>query len=80
MTKVYDLDFIPVVKGLNSHYDLGYQMKINVVKDKSGKVIATFQSASENGPQVKPIAKDDIKVEMAEVPDNYHSNLSSIYK
>ena len=55
-------------------------MKINVVKDKSGKVIATFQSVSGNGPQVKPIAKDDIKVEMAEVPDNYHSNLSSIYK
>lgn len=55
-------------------------MNINVVKDKSGKVIATFQSASGNGPQVKPIAKDGNKVETASVPDNYHSNLSSIYK
>ena len=55
-------------------------MNINVVKDKSGKVIATFQSASGSGAQVKPLAKDGNKVETAEVPDNYHSNLTSIYK
>jgi hypothetical protein len=55
-------------------------MKINVVKDKSGKVVATFQTASGDGAQVKPITADGQKVEAAEVPDNYHSNLTSVYK
>lgn len=55
-------------------------MKINVVKDKSGKVIATFQSASGKGPQVKPIMTDGRKMEEMEAPENYHSNLVTIYK
>jgi hypothetical protein len=55
-------------------------MKINVVKDKSGKVVATFQSASGNGPQVKPIMADGRKMEEMDVSENYHSNLVTIYK
>lgn len=55
-------------------------MQINVVKDKSGKVLATFQSGSGNGAQAKPISSAGHKVEQLEVPENYRSNLGTIYK
>ncbi|NYF79112.1 hypothetical protein [Granulicella arctica] len=54
-------------------------MKINVVKDKSGKTIATFESASGDGPKLVPVLPEGHKVEQLEVAANYQSNLGSIY-
>ncbi len=53
--------------------------RIHVVKDKSGKVIASFEAASEGGPSVKPVLHDEHKVEEVEVPHNYMENLSVLY-
>jgi hypothetical protein len=55
-------------------------MQINVVKDSAGKVIGTFQTTTGNGPQVKPLAVEGLKIEKLEVAENYHSSLSTIYK
>ena len=54
-------------------------MKINVVKDKSGKVIATFETASERGVKVTPVLPDGHKVEQVEVENNYMDDLSAFY-
>jgi hypothetical protein len=54
-------------------------MKINVVKDKSGKIVASFPEFSENGFQVKPILPEGHKVELIDAPENYHSNPDLIH-
>jgi hypothetical protein len=52
-------------------------MKINAVKDQSGKVVATFESAT--GASVMPVLPAGHKVEQIEVADNYRDNLHLIY-
>jgi hypothetical protein len=54
-------------------------MKINAVKDKSGKVIATFQDGSGSDAQVKPILAGGQKVEQLEVAVSYQGNPEKIY-
>jgi hypothetical protein len=54
-------------------------MKIKVVKDRSGKVIATFESSSVNGTTLTPVLPDGHKVEEIEVAENYKDNLSAVY-
>jgi hypothetical protein len=54
-------------------------MKIHVVKDKSGKVITSFEAASETGPSVTPVLTDGSKVEEVEVASNYKDNLKVLY-
>jgi hypothetical protein len=55
-------------------------MQINAVKDSAGKVIATFQTATGNGPQVKPVAVAGQKIEPLQVAENYSASLTAIYK
>jgi hypothetical protein len=54
-------------------------MKINVVKDKSGKVIATFEKASGDGPSVTPELDQSMTVHEVEVADNYRQNVQAVY-
>lgn len=54
-------------------------MKINVVKDKSGKVVATIEAGSGHGPTVTPVLADGEKMETIEVAENYKENLSAFY-
>ena len=54
-------------------------MQINVVKDKSGKTIATFETATGSGPQVAPVLTAGHKVEELDVPENYKSDLKTLY-
>jgi hypothetical protein len=55
-------------------------MKISVVRDPSGKAIASFDSASgSGGVSVTPMLPDGHRIEEAEVPDNYLEDLSVIY-
>lgn len=55
-------------------------MKINVVKDASGKTIASFENASGSaGVTVTPVLPDGHSVEEVEVPDNYTEDLSILY-
>jgi hypothetical protein len=57
-------------------------MKIHVVKDKSGKVVATFEPAVGTGPSstLTPVLNDKETIGELDVPDNYKENLSTIYK
>jgi hypothetical protein len=52
-------------------------MHINVVKDNSGKTIATFEAAA--GLQISPAPEQNFKVESKEVPSGYHTKLESLY-
>jgi len=55
-------------------------MKVNVVKDEKGKVIATFEHAAPGGPSVKPVLKPGHKVHEVEAEESYKKNLKSFYE
>ena len=55
-------------------------MKIQVVKDKSGKPVGSFESASASGATVSPVLEQGQKVEAMEVAEGYHDKLQDIYK
>jgi hypothetical protein len=54
-------------------------MQINVVKDPTGKIIATYENAAQNSGQVVPVLPAGHKVEALQVSDNYRANLSALY-
>lgn len=54
-------------------------MKVNLVKDANGKVVATYEHASPGGPQLKPVLKQGHKVHQVEAPDNYKADIKSFY-
>jgi hypothetical protein len=55
-------------------------MKINVVKDKSGKVIATYEDPGGNGPKVTPELDQSHSVHLVEVPEDYRQDIQAVYK
>jgi hypothetical protein len=55
-------------------------MKINVIKDKNGKVIATFEKHVGEGPSVAPVLEHGHKVEELEVPENYKADIKAFYE
>lgn len=55
-------------------------MKIQVVKDKSGKTIGSFESASAAGATVSPVLDEGQKVETMDVGSDYHDKLTDLYK
>ena len=54
-------------------------MKIHVVKDKSGKVVASFETAAGSDPTLMPVLQDGEAMEEVEIADNYKENLSLLY-
>ena len=55
-------------------------MKVNLVKDDKGKVIATFENAISGGPSVKPVLKAGHKVLEVETDESYKKNIASFYE
>ncbi|MBV8280335.1 MAG: hypothetical protein JO170_34440 [Verrucomicrobia bacterium] len=55
-------------------------MKINLVKDANGKVVATFENAVAGGPVVKPVLKPGHKVHEVEAPEDYKKDIKAFYK
>ncbi len=55
-------------------------MKIQAVKDKNGKVVATYHEANGRGPSAEPVLEPGHKVEEMEVADNFHENLKAFYE
>ncbi len=55
-------------------------MRINVVRDEHGKVVATFENAAAGGPAIKPVLKAGHTVRQVEAPENYRAELKSFYK
>ena len=54
-------------------------MKINLVKDASGKVIATFENAAPGGQSIKPVLKPGQKIHEVEASENYKKDLKGFY-
>ena len=55
-------------------------MKINIVKDDKGKVVATFENPAPGGPTIKPKLKVGHKVHEVDAPENYKANIQAIYR
>lgn len=55
-------------------------MKINLVKDPNGKVVATFENAVGGGPLMKPVLKPGHTVQEAEVAEDYKKDIQGLYK
>lgn len=55
-------------------------MKVNIVKDENGKVIATFEHAVAGGPSVKPVLKPGHTVHEAEAHENYRADIKAFYR
>lgn len=54
-------------------------MKIQVVKDKYGKTLATFEKKND-GPKLEPQLHAGHSIEEVEVPEHYISDLNAVYK
>lgn len=55
-------------------------MKVNLVKDANGKVVATFENAAAGGPSVKPVLKPGHKVHEVEAAENYTADIKAFYQ
>ena len=55
-------------------------MKIQAVKDTSGKVIATFETASAKGATLMPVLEHGHTVHEIDVPEGYHKDIEAVYK
>lgn len=54
-------------------------MKLNLVKDKAGKVIATYEKAQGDGPSVTPELEHGHTVHEVEVAENYMHSIERVY-
>lgn len=55
-------------------------MKVNLVKDANGKVVATFENAVASGPAIKPVLKPGHTVHEVEVAEDYKAHIDALYK
>jgi hypothetical protein len=55
-------------------------MKVNVVRDKNGKVVATYENAVAGGPSVRPVLKPGHTVHEVEAEENYTADLKAFYE
>ena len=55
-------------------------MKIHAVKDKAGKVLATFESIAGEKPSITPVLEDGHRLEEMEVADNYRDQIKAFYE
>ena len=55
-------------------------MKVNVVKDANGKVIATFEDSRAGEPSLRPEPKPGHTVHVVEAAENYKADIKAFYK
>jgi hypothetical protein len=54
-------------------------MKVNVVKDSEGKVVASFENPVGNGPSVRPVLKPGHTVHEVEATEKYTDDVPAFY-
>ncbi len=54
-------------------------MKLNIVKDDKGKVVATFENPVAGGPSIRPVLKPGYKVHEVEAPEDYKADIKALY-
>ena len=55
-------------------------MKVNVIRDGNGKVVATFEKSVAGGPQLRPQLKAGHTVHEVDATDSYKKNITEFYK
>jgi hypothetical protein len=55
-------------------------MKVNLVRDQNGRVVATFENAAAGSPSIKPVLKPGHTVHAVEAPENYKADIKAFYK
>ena len=55
-------------------------MKVNILKNKAGRVIASFEAEANTGLRLAPQVAKGQKLEQLEVPNDYRSRLDVVYK
>jgi hypothetical protein len=55
-------------------------MKVNVVRDSKGKVVATFENPVGDGPSVKPVLKPGHTAHEVEAEQNYTDDIPAFYE
>jgi hypothetical protein len=55
-------------------------MKVNVIKNEHGKVIATFENANPGGPSLRPVLEAGHKVHEVEAAEDYTKDIDSFYR
>jgi hypothetical protein len=55
-------------------------MKVNVVKDSSGRVVAAFEKPAPSGPQIAPQLQPEYTVHEVDASDNYKQNPMTFYE
>lgn len=55
-------------------------MKVNLVKDENGKVVATFENPTADGASVRPVLKPRHTVLEVEADENYKSDITAFYQ
>ena len=54
-------------------------MKVNVIRDEKGKVVATYEPSRPGGPQLKPLLKPGHTEEQVEAHENYTADIPAFY-
>jgi hypothetical protein len=55
-------------------------MKINVVKDEHGRVVATFEDPAAGAPSLRPVLKAGHTVQRVEAAESYKKDIQAFYK
>ena len=55
-------------------------MKLNLVKDANGKVVATFENAAAGAPALKPVLPPKHTVHEVDAPENYKADITKFYQ
>jgi hypothetical protein len=55
-------------------------VKVNVIKNERGKVVATFENDAPGGPFLTPVIKPGYRVEQVDALENYAEDLRTFYK
>jgi hypothetical protein len=55
-------------------------MKVNVVKDASGKVVATFENPVDGAPSLRPELKPGHTVHVVEAAEGYTADIKVFYE
>lgn len=55
-------------------------MKVNVIKDENGRIVATFENATPEGASVRLVLKPGQTVHEVEAEENYKADIRAFYE
>ncbi len=55
-------------------------MKVNLIKDTNGKVVASFENAASGKPSVQAVLSNGEVLHVVDAADNYRADLAAFYQ